>query len=312
MDQSNKEAGRTPNPGASAKEAGKPAQPKDAAKPATPPDPNVSTKKRSQSATGRESSALSANSQRGADAMPMEAIQHKIEERGFFDKLRKITLTKMKVVKPSELPKEYMDAVHDIDNYKETVCELCSSVMGVLQQNPKHVPEPESRMKCESPPGKDPFEELERNIHDVMNDLPNPQATKLCADLAKNLAAEHRMLQERGRHAMHYLRTYINIDYDALLVERQRLMKCHSEADYARHVYTNDATDTHRLRLQCADKLYQAQMDKVLATIREHRAKRDSHSAEIIKVLEELRRYHDKCAAECAKVRPFLQKPPAA
>ena len=57
-------------------------------------------------------------SQRTTDTMPMELVQHQMEERGLFDKLRKITLTKMKVVKPSELPKDYLEAVREVDNYK--------------------------------------------------------------------------------------------------------------------------------------------------------------------------------------------------
>ena len=49
--------------------------------------------------------------------------------------------------------------------------------MSLLQQNPKFVPEVETRMKCEAPAGKDPYEELERILHEVANELPNVQVS---------------------------------------------------------------------------------------------------------------------------------------
>ncbi|MCP9262466.1 hypothetical protein DINM_005848 [Dirofilaria immitis] len=190
--------------------------------------------------------------------IPIEIISPLAESegRGAFRKLFMKLGEKVGTIKISELSSEYLNRVKDADAYKEILCKLSESIMHVMQQNPKLVPEAESKWNLNA-----------------------------CINACAKLAILRRSYHKRGRRAIHYIRTFINVDYVLLNNQRQELIKRREEMDFARHEYTNNPSDQKK-------KI-------VLKTLDTIQSKKEKHHLELIKVLDEMRKYHNSAAEEC-------------
>ncbi|VDK32686.1 unnamed protein product [Gongylonema pulchrum] len=185
------------------------------------------------------------------------------EGRGTFRKLFMKLGEKVGTVKVSELSPEYINRVNNADAYKEVLCQLAGGIMHVLQQNPIFVPEAESTMEFECPPHEDPLELL---------------AASLMA-MRQNFAAHLPALEER-----------------------QTLISRRQEMDFAKYDYTNNQTQQKKEIYEKALAQFNEQSDAIFKRLDTIPDKKETHRMELIKLLDEMRRYHDDAAQQCFRV----------
>ncbi|KAM3717758.1 Transmembrane protein [Dirofilaria immitis] len=234
--------------------------------------------------------------------IPIEIISPLAESegRGAFRKLFMKLGEKVGTIKISELSSEYLNRVKDADAYKEILCKLSESIMHVMQQNPKLVPEAESKMEFECPLNQDPMELLGISLQAMKENFSTHiLALEACINACAKLAILRRSYHKRGRRAIHYIRTFINVDYVLLNNQRQELIKRREEMDFARHEYTNNPSDQKKENCDKATARFNEQSKEVLKTLDTIQSKKEKHHLELIKVLDEMRKYHNSAAEEC-------------
>uniref|UniRef100_A0A915A0C1 BAR domain-containing protein n=1 Tax=Parascaris univalens TaxID=6257 RepID=A0A915A0C1_PARUN len=241
----------------------------------------------------------------GTEAVtPMEISTQCVqpENQNAFKKLFMKLGEKVGTVKTSELSAEYLNAVKDADAYKEMLCHLAASMMQVLQPNPELVPATESTMQLESEQGKDPYELLLKTLDEVKQHFcAHTASLETSIETCRRLAATHREYQRKGRRAMHFMRTFINVDFTELNEERHQLLARRQEMDFARHEYTNKASEPKKRTYEAALSKFTQQSEKVLEMLRLLSKKKEIHRLELIKFLDEMRMYHDKAFEACSK-----------
>uniref|UniRef100_A0A915PRG6 Nose resistant-to-fluoxetine protein N-terminal domain-containing protein n=1 Tax=Setaria digitata TaxID=48799 RepID=A0A915PRG6_9BILA len=217
------------------------------------------------------------------------------EGRGAFRKLFMKLGEKVGTVKISELSQEYLDRAKETDAYKEILCKLSESIMHVMQQNPKLVPEAESKMEFDCPPNQDPMELLAISLGAMRENFSTHiAALETCIDTCTKLATLHRSYRKRGRRALHFIRTFINVDYE--------LVKRREEMDFARHEYANNPTEPKKESCDKAVAKFNEQSEEVFKALGTIQFKKEKHRLELIKVLDEMRKYHTNAATECFRV----------
>uniref|UniRef100_A0A8R1TM82 BAR domain-containing protein n=2 Tax=Onchocerca TaxID=6281 RepID=A0A8R1TM82_ONCVO len=237
--------------------------------------------------------------------MPMEITSPLMEPegRGTFRKLFMKLGEKVGTIKISELNPEYLNRVKDTDAYKEILCKLSEGIMHAMQQNPKLVPKAESKMEFECPSNQDPMELLSVSL-EVMkeNFSAHISALETCIHSCTKLAMLRRSYHKRGRRAIHYIRTFINVDYILLNNQRQELIKRREEMDFAKHEYANNPTEEKKESCDKAVAKFDEQSKQVFETLDTIQFKQEKHHLELIKVLDEMRKYHNGAAEECFRV----------
>ncbi|EJD75459.1 hypothetical protein LOAG_17392 [Loa loa] len=225
------------------------------------------------------------------------------EGRGAFRKLFMKLGEKVGTIKVSELDPDYLNQVKDADSYKAMLCKLAESIMHVMQQDPKLVPEAESKMEFECPSNQDPMELLSISLEAMRENFSaHISALEACIHACTKLAMLRRSYHKRGRRAIHYIRTFINVDYVLLNNQRQELMKRREEMDFAKHEYANNPTEQKKESCNKAIAKFNEQSEEVFKALGTIQSKKEKHRLELIKILEEMRRYHNNAAEECLLV----------
>uniref|UniRef100_A0A0R3S364 BAR domain-containing protein n=1 Tax=Elaeophora elaphi TaxID=1147741 RepID=A0A0R3S364_9BILA len=236
---------------------------------------------------------------------PTEAISPLAESdgRGAFRKLFMKLGEKVGTIKISELSQEYVNQMRDVDSYKETLCRLAESVMHVMQQNPKLVPKAESKMEFECPLNEDPMELLAASLETMRENFSaHTPALQACINACTKLSTLRHSYHKRGRRAIHSIRTFINVDYVLLDNQRQELIKCREEMDFAKHEYANYPTEQKKESCNKATAKFNGQLEQVFKALGAIQLKKEKHRLEIFKILDEMRKYHKSAADECLLV----------
>ncbi|VIO97713.1 Uncharacterized protein BM_BM10184 [Brugia malayi] len=234
------------------------------------------------------------------EPMEMASPQTEPEGRGAFRKLFMKLGEKVGTIKTSELNPDYLNQVKDADTYKEMLCKLAESIMHVLQQNPKLVPEAESKMEFECPLNQDPTELLSVSLEAMRENFSaHIPALEACIRACIKLAELRRSYCKRGRRAIHFIRTFINVDYVLLNNQRQELIKRRQEMDFAKHEYANNPTEQKKESCNKAIAKFKEQSDEVFEALGTIQSKKEKHRIELIKILDEMRKYHNSAAEEC-------------
>ncbi|VDN07452.1 unnamed protein product [Thelazia callipaeda] len=236
---------------------------------------------------------------------PIEMVQpiSENEGRGAFRKLFMKLGEKVGTIKTSEPSADYISRVQEADTYKQVLCQLAESVMHVLQQNPKLVPEAESKMEFECPPSQDPLEQLSLTLASMRDNFSaHKTALEVCIDTCEKLAGLRRAYHKKGRRALHFIRTFINVDYVVLNDERQTLIKRRQQMDFAKHEYLNNPSAQKKESCDRAVAKFNEQSEVVFDALEKLQVKKEKHRLELIKVLEEMRKYHKGAALECSRV----------
>ncbi|CAG9536530.1 unnamed protein product [Cercopithifilaria johnstoni] len=225
------------------------------------------------------------------------------EGRGAFRKLFMKLGEKVGTIKISELSQNYLDQVKDADSYKEMLCKLAESIIYVMQQNPKLVPKAESKMEFECPLNEDPMELLGISLEGMRENFSaHISALQACIHACTKLVMLRRSYHKRGRRAIHSIRTFINVDYVLLNNQRHELIKCREEMDFARHEYANNPTEQKKENCNKAVAKFNEQSEEVFKALGTIQSKKEKHRLELIKVLDEMRKYHKSAAEECLLV----------
>nr|CDP98275.1 Bm10464 [Brugia malayi] len=245
------------------------------------------------------------------EPMEMASPLTEPEGRGAFRKLFMKLGEKVGTIKTSELNPDYLNQVKDADTYKakilpsvllikEMLCKLAESIMHVLQQNPKLVPEAESKMEFECPLNQDPTELLSVSLEAMRENFSaHIPALEACIRACIKLAELRRSYCKRGRRAIHFIRTFINVDYVLLNNQRQELIKRRQEMDFAKHEYANNPTEQKKESCNKAIAKFKEQSDEVFEALGTIQSKKEKHRIELIKILDEMRKYHNSAAEEC-------------
>jgi len=225
------------------------------------------------------------------------------EHRSGFKKLFMKLGERVGTVSTTEFSKEYLDAVKEVDHYKEVVACVCSAVMGVIQENPEYVPLPFGKQQIESPKNEDPYEQLSNFSSSLKNYFSNKEALAATHDVSKKLGEEHRNFQQRVRRRLHFMRTFINVEYLSLEEERRMLLGYRQEMDYAYHECTSNLTEAKRQTYDRAQKCFNAQVDKVFEMVTQISQKKAGHANDILIVMRELQTYYEIASKEMEKLQ---------
>ncbi|CAD5233521.1 unnamed protein product [Bursaphelenchus xylophilus] len=238
--------------------------------------------------------------------MPLELAEPEPEQtakKGFFKKLFMKIGERVGNVKQTELSKEYLDAVNRVDAYHAVVQEVCKQCCRMIQQNPQHFAAAEN-MHVQSPKGKDPFEELCQYLKPAIKELPKPEPITAARESCKRLALFHRQMQDDVRKAMHFLRTFVNVDYPAFEEERQKLLKVRQQMDRARADYEIGPTEGKKYSYGMAKQQFLEQTDKVMQMVTDINKKKEDHVTDLIVILRAMHKYHHQSMLECQSLRP--------
>ncbi|VDK81944.1 unnamed protein product [Litomosoides sigmodontis] len=199
--------------------------------------------------------------------------------------------------------KLFMKLGEKVGTVKEMLCKLADSMMRVMQQNPKLVPEAESRMEIECPANEDPMELLAVSLEGMRENFSSHiPALQACISACAKLTMLRRSFHKRGRRAIHFIRTFINVDYVLLNNQRKELIKCREEMDFAKHEYANNPTEQKKEACNKAITKFNEQSEEVFKTLGTMQSKKEKHRLELFKILDEMRKYHRNAAQECLLV----------
>ncbi|KAI6190619.1 BAR domain-containing protein [Aphelenchoides bicaudatus] len=243
--------------------------------------------------------------------VPMElAVSQPVtgERRGPLKKLFLKVGTKFGMIKTTEFSKEYLDAVKNLDQYKEVVSELCHAIMLVCQPNPKLVSSSFSKMEFESPKDADPYEKLAAYLSLFDKHFVDEEAQAATIEVCKNLGTARRNFQQRVCHTLHFMRTFLNIDCANIDKERRVLVSCRQEMDFSFHECTNDPSEGKKANFERAQQRFNVQMSKIFELLGQVQQKENNHADDLLTVLAEINLYHTACYEECQKLREYRAK----
>uniref|UniRef100_A0AC34FR38 BAR domain-containing protein n=1 Tax=Panagrolaimus sp. ES5 TaxID=591445 RepID=A0AC34FR38_9BILA len=247
---------------------------------------------------------------------PMELAnppEQQKEEIGFFKRLFLKIGQSVGTVKTSEFSEDYLAAVTEIDNYKTFLQYLMNSVIKILQQNADFIPPPDKigpsiRNGIDAPMGEDPYELLSKHLDDYSKVSSHPKESHALAKISKNLANAHREYQNKCRKTFHQIRTFLNVDLDKIRVEREKVLSCRQQMDFAKHEMEHSPSSGKARGYEKAKKVYETQCQKVITIVKETSHKREKHQIEVVYLMQEMKSFHEIAAKECQKVRPTFDK----
>ncbi|KHN85348.1 hypothetical protein Tcan_13782 [Toxocara canis] len=143
------------------------------------------------------------------------------------------------------------------------LCRVVVSMKSVLQPNPQLVPAAESTMNVECEQGKHPYELLAKTLEEVKAHFAEHMPSlETSIETCRNLATMDHECQRKGRRAMHFMRTFINVDCFELTEQKQALIACRQEMDFAKYSYATNASESNKLSYDAALSRFNQQSDK--------------------------------------------------
>uniref|UniRef100_A0A914QYP5 BAR domain-containing protein n=1 Tax=Panagrolaimus davidi TaxID=227884 RepID=A0A914QYP5_9BILA len=249
------------------------------------------------------------------DQQPMELAnpEQQKEEIGAFKKLFLKIGQSVGTVKTSEFSEDYLAAVTQVDNYKLFLQYLMDSVTKVLQQNENFIPPadkigPSIRNGIDAPMGEDCYEHLQRALDDYSKVSSHSKESAALEKISKHLAKAHREYQEKCRKTFHQIRTFLKVDLEAIRVEREKVLTCRQQMDFAKHEMEHNPSAGKTRGYEKAKKVYETQCQKVITIVKEMSKKREKHQVEVVYLMQEMKSFHEAAAKECEKVRPAFDK----
>uniref|UniRef100_A0A914PVJ7 BAR domain-containing protein n=1 Tax=Panagrolaimus davidi TaxID=227884 RepID=A0A914PVJ7_9BILA len=220
------------------------------------------------------------------DQQPMELAnpEQQKEEIGAFKKLFLKIGQSVGTVKTSEFSEDYLAAVTQVDNYKVKdfyflgikliiyimlfLQYLMDSVTKVLQQNENFIPPadkigPSIRNGIDAPMGEDCYEHLQRALDDYSKVSSHSKESVALEKISKHLAKAHREYQEKCRKTFHQIRTFLKVDLEAIRVEREKVLTCRQQMDFAKHEMEHNPSAGKTRGYEKAKKVYETQCQKV-------------------------------------------------
>uniref|UniRef100_A0AC35FU89 BAR domain-containing protein n=1 Tax=Panagrolaimus sp. PS1159 TaxID=55785 RepID=A0AC35FU89_9BILA len=204
-------------------------------------------------------------------------------------------------------------AVTQVDNYKLFLQYLMDSVTKVLQQNENFIPPadkigPSIRNGIDAPMGEDCYEHLQRALDDYSKVSSHSKESAALEKISKHLAKAHREYQEKCRKTFHQIRTFLKVDLEAIRVEREKVLSCRQQMDFAKHEMEHNPSAGKTRGYEKAKKVYETQCQKVITIVKEMSKKREKHQVEVVYLMQEMKSFHETAAKECEKVRPAFDK----
>ncbi|KAH7720108.1 hypothetical protein AAVH_12370 [Aphelenchoides avenae] len=125
------------------------------------------------------------------------------------------------VKQKTKYPDTFLAGMEELENYTKSLQKVANDLCGLLQQNPKFLPEPLGKMEVEPPAGQDPFEQLGQTLNSVSTMLDDKKLISRYVELTAKLAEQHREFQKSGRRVIHSIRTFLNVNYIDLIDMRK-------------------------------------------------------------------------------------------
>ncbi|EJW81085.1 hypothetical protein WUBG_08005, partial [Wuchereria bancrofti] len=174
------------------------------------------------------------------------------QQRGGFRKLLMRISEKIGTTEKTEYTKCFNDMCKEVDEYRVIIEDIAQQLISTLQQDPRYVPKPPGKMEVEAPPQEDPFELLQLALKITGNQMESKKSyfslnsallfkkswiseVEQIQTSALKLASLHREYQQKGRRAIHNIRTFINVDYENIRDARNMLEKFRQELDFAKY-----------------------------------------------------------------------------
>ncbi|KAI6241070.1 BAR domain-containing protein [Aphelenchoides fujianensis] len=209
-------------------------------------------------------------------------------QRSGFKKLFMKLGERVGAVERTEYSAHFLNACRELDQYKVVIEDVAQKLCVLLQQNPKHVPQPLGAMHVEYAEGRNPFELLQGALHKAAGHLEEAPLQQH-AEVAKRHAGALKDFQRKGRRALHQIRTFLNVDFDAITEQRRLLNRARQDMDYARHELRN-AKSAESIRAR----------NSVIGLLDGSLQQREKHALEVIAFYNYHRQFHKVCFGDHA------------
>uniref|UniRef100_A0A1I8F0Z1 BAR domain-containing protein n=1 Tax=Wuchereria bancrofti TaxID=6293 RepID=A0A1I8F0Z1_WUCBA len=222
------------------------------------------------------------------------------QQRGGFRKLLMRISEKIGTTEKTEYTKCFNDMCKEVDEYRVIIEDIAQQLISTLQQDPRYVPKPPGKMEVEAPPQEDPFELLQLALKITGNQMESKKEVEQIQTSALKLASLHREYQQKGRRAIHNIRTFINVDYENIRDARNMLEKFRQELDFAKYelkgAKTPETIQVNNALYVDALKNFQKQLCDTESMLKKLPETREKHRIEILKFFQLMRKYHQHCA----------------
>ena len=133
----------------------------------------------------------------------------------------------------------------------------------LIQQNPAYITQSELRPGIDAPMGEDPYERLSKALDTYASLSANKKLMQSLAESSKKLASAHRDYQGKARKCFHQIRTFLKVDLESILVEREKVLKCRQEMDFLKHEMEGSESKSKVRSFEKAKIVYETQCKKV-------------------------------------------------
>ncbi|KAH7728136.1 Protein F38A5.6 [Aphelenchoides avenae] len=203
------------------------------------------------------------------------------------------------VKQKTKYPDTFLAGMEELENYTKSLQKVANDLCGLLQQNPKLLPEPLGKMEVEPPAGQDPFEQLGQTLNSVSTMLDDKKLISRYIELTAKLAEQHREFQKTGRRVIHSIRTFLNVNYIDLIDMRKELTNYRDYMDMKKYELENAKTpemiNVKNKEYEEALREYTNHLAKITSLLDGLAVHKETHTRELTKFFAAYRKYHENC-----------------
>ncbi|TKR94452.1 hypothetical protein L596_008729 [Steinernema carpocapsae] len=257
----------------------------------------------SKDVTLRSSRQATASSSRGSnkEAMPSGGPVGGVPQNGSgFKRFMFKISEKVGSRNKTEYSAQFLEACKEMEKYKVVVDDLCLRILGVVQQNPRFIPQPLGKMCIEPPPNEAPFEGLSVALAEIQPFMDSKYDLSKQQGISDKLAKLQREFLERTRRCLHHLRTFVSEEYLNYEQLRRDLERSRQEMDFSKHELKNaknaEQIQAKNMVYERASKHFEEQLQKVNSFLEQFPTLRESHYKDVLTFFFYEKKYFDDCA----------------
>uniref|UniRef100_A0A7E4VY69 BAR domain-containing protein n=1 Tax=Panagrellus redivivus TaxID=6233 RepID=A0A7E4VY69_PANRE len=202
---------------------------------------------------------------------------------------------KMGGIEKTEYSKQFLDTIHDVENYKMVIDDLVISLMSIAQRNARWASHPMERMEFEYDDNENPYERMSP-VFGTWSSLLKEPITDLNYKQIDKMGVYHRDFHRRARRALRDMRQFLCIDFPELQEARRVLNQKRQDMDYAKYELRNakspEVIEMKNQVYEHSQKLFEEELQKVLRMLDAFPKQKESHLRNVQAFHTVYRYYH--------------------
>uniref|UniRef100_A0AC34RAK2 BAR domain-containing protein n=1 Tax=Panagrolaimus sp. JU765 TaxID=591449 RepID=A0AC34RAK2_9BILA len=221
-------------------------------------------------------------------------------QRGAMKKFFLRLTEKMGGIEKTEYTPEFNDSCHEIDNYKLSLEDMTTYLIGIAQRNPKNAPIPFVRMEFDYHVGQNPYELLIPAIQQYSGLLNDSNMISKQLQSSEKLGQLYRDFHRRARRSLKEIRYFLSVEYSEFCEARRVLNQRRQDMDYAKHELKNakapEVIDMKNRVFEHAKSLFDEELAKVLKIMGMYPRQKESHAKNVVTFFALYRLFHEQMA----------------